>query len=486
MHGDMVAVVERKPIQYFNKCFPMDMTPIIINYMNESINASQIAMNLKIPVTTGDFFSWLGIRLATVIEPKRGGIASYWSTKPELQSIYNEGNYLKRFGMSKTRFEVMLNHLRVGPLVDPQVNGEKDPWFSVRPFIDGFNNRQTQVIEPGPSLCVDECMSAWKGLSSSIAGIYGMPHVTKIPRKPEGVGTEMKSIACGDTKMIIGLDLMEGAVRNAAKEFNEFGAGTGQILRLARKYFGSGRLIVADSAFSSVKTCVELRNRGLFFGGVIKTAYKQFPKNYLTDWLSQHSGRNDRGKYKLLRSIEPAQDNRPEFNIYGLAWSDKKGKQFVFSTGITTEGRDSVRIRHKREWSEEMNDFISVQYEKRVKRPRIVEEIHDAFSTIDIHDHFRQGSLAIERQWPTKKWQIRIFETVFGMIITNSYLAYVYDQKMFRYGLEEPVMPFNDFLGMLAYQLVHNIFNEDEPNLRVIRNIVNPNQFNEVFFLFMT
>jgi len=65
----------------------------------------------------------------------------------------------------------------------------------VRPIINAFNDRMREIIIPGTYLCLDECMSAWLGMEATIGGQWGMPHVTKIPRKPQGVGCELKSLA---------------------------------------------------------------------------------------------------------------------------------------------------------------------------------------------------------------------------------------------------------------------------------------------------
>ena len=52
-------------------------------------------------------------------------------------------------------------------------------------------------------------MSAWKGSDGEYVA-EGMPHKTKIARKPEGVEAEMKALACGETGIILKLDVMEG------------------------------------------------------------------------------------------------------------------------------------------------------------------------------------------------------------------------------------------------------------------------------------
>ena len=70
-------------------------------------------------------------------------------------------------------------------------------------FGQDFNLKN---ISPGCHLTVDECMSAWKGPDGEYVA-EGMPHKTKIARKPEGVGAEMKALACGEAGIILKLDV---------------------------------------------------------------------------------------------------------------------------------------------------------------------------------------------------------------------------------------------------------------------------------------
>jgi hypothetical protein len=68
----------------------------------------------------------------------------------------------------------------------------------VQPFIDAFNAHRVKQISPGKHLLVDELMSFWLGLEKSYH-LKGMPHVTKIPRKPRSRGVEVKAAGCSET-----------------------------------------------------------------------------------------------------------------------------------------------------------------------------------------------------------------------------------------------------------------------------------------------
>jgi hypothetical protein len=73
---------------------------------------------------------------------------------------------------------------------------------------------------------------------------------------------------------------------------------------------------------------------------------------------------------------------------------------------------------------------------------------------IDVHDHLRQGTLALERTWQTQNWVKRVFSTILGMSITDAYLAFNLENNLAQE--EGPAFP--DFISRLAYQLIHNTF----------------------------
>ena len=62
-------------------------------------------------------------------------------------------------------------------------------------------------------------MSSWRGKDGDFYS-DGMPHVTRIDRKPKGVGCELKNSAdAADTKIILQLEIQEGAEVMNTKEY---------------------------------------------------------------------------------------------------------------------------------------------------------------------------------------------------------------------------------------------------------------------------
>ena len=62
---------------------------------------------------------------------------------------------------------------------------------------------------------------------------------------------------------------------------------------------GDPRTVCADSYFASVAMAIELKRCGFNFIGVVKTATKQYPMNYL-----QNLNLKVRGDYKVVASFK--------------------------------------------------------------------------------------------------------------------------------------------------------------------------------------
>ena len=62
-----------------------------------------------------------------------------------------------------------------------------------------------------------------------------------------------------------------------------------------------------------------------------------------------------------------------------------------------------------------------------VPQSHIVKFYFEAANSINIHNHYRQFLLRLEEIWQTNlNWWVRIFQTVLGMIVLNSFLAFVF------------------------------------------------------------
>ena len=84
-----------------------------------------------------------------------------------------------------------------------------------------------------------------------------LPHTQQIIHKPKRVGTEFKNLADGVIAgVMMRLEIQEKKADMADKDWSALPAGTAWLLRLCEPFFGSHRMIRADSAFTSTTAAV--------------------------------------------------------------------------------------------------------------------------------------------------------------------------------------------------------------------------------------
>lgn len=285
----LVDTSKIKELSFFRLLFPM-------KFLNETIiPTTNIVLERFRHKTTNapEFIKFLGITLSMALEPSRGGLDAYWYTTEAMNNtIYTHRGYTERFKMSRDRFKSLRKCFRLArdenrALLAP-TDPDIDPWGAIRPFIKAFNENRQEKVTPGGTLTVDEVMSMWLGLDSEYA-VEGIPHLTKIIRKPRGIGAEMKAMCCGDSGILMTLELMEGKETESMKKWHgEYGHGAAVMMRLVEYWKGSGRIVTADSAFSSIKALIALHKElGLYFQGIVKTAHKEYPRKYMEDWYKR-------------------------------------------------------------------------------------------------------------------------------------------------------------------------------------------------------
>ena len=386
----------RREVDYFLWSFPDKAVAEILECTTNSMLKSKPS---SIPVSRGELFKLLGFLLAlTRTHSKRRDLFSV------SDGLFPAPKFGDRFGIHQHRVDELLQHISFGKVVDG------DPAHGILCFIDHFNKCREDSYFPSWSICVDESMSAWRGKDGNFCS-DGMPHVTKIARKPKGVGAELKDAADSETNIIIRLELQEGAERMAAKKFTDIcqSKGTAQTLRLTEPWHHSGRTVNGDSAFASVQTAVELKRHGMFFKGMVKTAHSGFPKTYL-DTVEYP----ERGDWITLAATVQGHC------IFATGWGDMTRKNLVHTDGVSGEGTPHGK-RRWRECDDALGTEVVIRY---TKRPKVVEDYFDCAKVIDIANHMRQGGLALEQAWKTQKWEHRLFSTLLGMIETDAYCAW--------------------------------------------------------------
>ena len=131
--------------------------------------------------------------------------------------------------------------------------------------------------------------------------------------------------------------------------------------------------------------------------------------------------------------------------LFALCWADRKAKTMIATRGTTSPGNPSQRPRHRKVIKN--GTFVTIQYSKSVKRPVMVEQFFNSFAAVDIHDHLRQRSLGMEREWLTHMWWHRLYATLFSVSVVDAYLGYKFE--MIEGGKVQ--VDFTEFMGVLAF-----------------------------------
>jgi hypothetical protein len=198
----------------------------------------------------------------------------------------------------------------------------KDPWWQFCDAVAEFNNNRKTKLNLPWWLTADESMSPWKPRLSATGGL---PNISFILRKPKPLGklfwllvfiffpfsltfffcyflflfiyffsgTEMKTVACPKTGVMLHLEIQRGKEGMKGSRHNaSMGATAGCTLRLLEDT-ATGQPckgIKADAWFGSVVAASQLAVRGFEAVLQIKTNSGFYPKAFITEQLKNAPG----------------------------------------------------------------------------------------------------------------------------------------------------------------------------------------------------
>ena len=416
-----IDISTSSPLQIFLHLFPFSVSEMI-----SAINTNATAGRARSRATwrtvnEGEFLIWLAIFVSRA-QMAKGSLADLWANTTT--GLFPGPNYA-RF-MVKSRFEEISQWMSV---VTYSAHGTSslDPWWKVRPAIDAFNANRIRTFHASFAVVIDELMSSYRG--------DGLPHLSFIKRKPEPVGSEFKCIADTVSGVMMALELQEGKLPMSKKEYHtELGATaacTKRMVKLAGLN-GSSRVVIGDSWFASRKTCLALLASGVHFIGNVKTAHAFFPKAVIT----QDCRSLARGSHVVYEDMETQR-------VFAVGW--KCGETKTTMTIVSTCGVTLPGSLAQVERQDEYGNASKVKY----PRPVIAEIYQESAGVIDYHNRVRQGQLALEKKWITTRWDFRIFTTIFGICVTDTFLASRYFTPD-RFSDHTPL----DFVGALTKDMM--------------------------------
>ena len=141
-------------------------------------------------------------------------------------------------------------------------------------FLSAVNDNLLQALTPGNIITLDKSMikSYHRNLKGKI----------KIKRKPRPIENEIKDLADARSCIAVKLELYEGKETMKEKEHvSKYGVTCATTLRLTTDFYGTGRIVIADSGFGSVKMATALKQFGLYSIMIVETAHRRFPREAL-------------------------------------------------------------------------------------------------------------------------------------------------------------------------------------------------------------
>jgi hypothetical protein len=319
-----------------------------------------------------------------------------------------------------------------------------DPFFKTRFFWECLRDSFFAAVTASWLIVLDESMVKWMG--------HGMPGLMVILRKPTPIGLELHTLCCALCGILIWFEIYEGKTAMALKEYNdEYPKSIALTLRMVEPFFGTGRVLVADSWFGSVACAAALYSMGIFCVMNVKTATKNFPKEQMMEVVDEIKGNSEDSK-KRRRERRGAQiaftqrvkiGETKEVTLLA-AGHNKKVPLLLIATCMTMlKGK-----MHNKTWKVNEADGSVSQHEIKTPQPEVHALYRLWMNIIDLHNKLRQGVVSMADVWGTKDWAKRHFAEGLGFWEVNVYKAIIYFFPQYR-GLSH-----GDFRARLAWALM--------------------------------
>ena len=122
-----------------------------------------------------------------------------------------------------------------------------DKYWPINDLMSHFNNHYHRVLVMGPTVVFDKSM--WWHFSQKL------PHKMNISWKPQSIGSEVKDMACGETKVVTTIEVMHEKEYSRNLSFvDEVGPAAAVLMCgvSSAGIEGTRRIVIADSDFGNL------------------------------------------------------------------------------------------------------------------------------------------------------------------------------------------------------------------------------------------
>ena len=207
---------------------------------------------------------------------------------------------------------------------------------------------------------------------------------------------------------------------------------------------GKKRTVYADSWFTSMATRDAIKERfGYHTVGCVKTAHRDFPAEALRSCLKD----TQRGEHVVFKEKDS--------DTWAVGWNDVHYKLYLATCGQSTPGEPAPKMRQR---ADGRNTSIDVP------RPSIIAKYANNMGSVDVHNRYRQGSMALHKIWKTTTWQTRIIGELFATVAVDAFLlsqAFMPKWKPNSDSDTEKDFKFFRWLGALLERMIEKVGEND-------------------------
>lgn len=284
------------PMDFFRLLVTDELLQLVVDETNDNAVNILLSENTKEgsrickwkPLSTGELLVFLGVSLhmGNVKYPR---LQDYWKKEPLFE---NRGIAMS---ISRDRYLIILRSLHFAKNPLPGNPKPDDRLYKIRPILDYFNTRMSQVYYPGRDLSIDESMILWRGRLS-------FRQYIKNKRNKYGIKMYM-------------LNSPDGFIHKCAVYTGRSGdmGGKGHaekvVLHLMAEKLHVGHHIYLDNYYNSVHLATTLLNLKTHSTGTLKLNRKYTPEDVVSatlgrgETIARYSNGVMIGKWKDRREV---------------------------------------------------------------------------------------------------------------------------------------------------------------------------------------
>ena len=430
---------ELEPIDFFMAVFPKKQLLEMVENTNRRL-ANQQGTKEEPPVTAGGVLSVLGI----VVLMSRFELVrkeDLWDTPNNQWSKYVPMPDMEaKSGISVDRWQLLWRNMEWSPrpVSRPDDVDREDwhGWMNVEGFVSNINEHRATHFTPSGVIGVDDSICRSYGLGSGYidTGIHCRSPLYERPEEDCGI-----QVCC---------DAASGAILSLRFACR----GGNALLDLIGPFRSTGRIVVADSYFSSVESAVRLQLVGVGFIGRLVTEKFFYPMEFLKHQTVTPEVRS------TTNSIGVVSDGPSGCKLLAFVWGANSKRFFISTAESLAEGRPSLFTTLQRVDSKR-NETIDPHNHKQIRQPRVVQVYLDTMSKISDHNCLRRDHLMLERKVGSMLWHQRVNTSLLAMMVVDSYLLWRKCQN--RNDSTEYTQA--RFYEKLAEQLIDNNYDHKDP-----------------------